>query len=444
MDKVLVNIFETLDQEGILYCLRRGSAELATPDRYQEIDLLVPPHHLHHLAKILYESGFATLPHWGHEPHHFFVTYNKENAAWLKLDVVTDLRHLMPARSLRIGLAEPCLYYRCPQEPAYVPSPDDEFIIVLLRYLINKGDFDSPEVVRLAELWREFNLHPPTGKRAAALVARYLAPAITWETLGRAIEAEDWQLLIKRRSAVIRQLFWRDPLMTIGRELYARALRRLRPFLVAASHRGMTVALLAPDGAGKTTLAKELAREPFIRARPIYLGLNSDIKNVRLPTTRWLKRLLESANGKRGPTPVLLKKLHAGSRLAEQWSRYAVAFYHRLRGRFVVFDRHPYEESLNGHALTLRRRLRRWLLASWCPTPDLVVVLDAPGEVLYQRKGEHNPEWLENQRLSLLGLRDQVPYTVVVDATQEVSQVRNEVIALIWDRYRARERKGTE
>lgn len=444
MDKVLVNIFETLDQQGILYCLRRGSVEPATPDRYQEIDLLVPPHHLDRLAAILLESGFATLPHWGHEPHHFFVTYNRENGSWLKLDVVTDLRHLMPARSLRLGLAEPCLQHRTPQEPAYVPSPDDEFIIVLLRYLINKGDFDSPQVARLSELWREFKLSPPKGTRAAALVARYLAPAITWGTLGQAIEAEDWQLLIKSRSAVIRQLFWRDPLMTIWRELYTRALRRLRPLLLAVSHRGMTVALLAPDGAGKTTLARELAREPIIQARPIYMGLNSDTSNVGLPTTRWLKRLLDSRNGKRGPGPVLLKKLHGGSRLAEQWCRYAVAFYHKLRGRLVVFDRHPFEEGFNGHARTLGKRLRRWLLAAGCPTPDLVVVLDAPGDVLYQRKGEHNPEWLERQRLSLLGLRGQVPDTVVVDATRELSWVRNEVIALIWDRYRARERKGTE
>ena len=443
MDKALINIFETLDQEGILYCLQRESAELTTPEPYQEIDLLVHPHHLCRLAKILFGSGFATLPHWGHEPHHFFVKYNKEKGAWLKLDVVTDLRHGLSSRSLRIELAEDCLQYRRRREPTHVLSPDDEFITLLLHVLIDKRHFNSPRTVRLAELWREFKIDSPTGKRAAALVARYLAPAITWEMLRQAIEAEDWQLLIKRRSAIIRQLFWRDPLMTIWRELYSRVLHRLRPLLFAVSHRGMTVALLAPDGAGKTTLAKELAQEPFIRARPIYLGLNGDIRSVRLPTTRWLKHLTESMNGKRGPAPLWLKTLRAGSRLAEQWSRYAAAFYHRLRGRFVVFDRHPYEENLNGHSRTLRSRVRRWLLAAWCPDPDLVVVLDAPGEVLYQRKGEHNPEWLESQRLNLLELRNQVPDTVVVDATRELSQVRNEVIALIWDRYRAREtRRG--
>jgi hypothetical protein len=443
MEKLLVDIFAGLDEKGVHYALRRGFEDLSKSSRNREVDLLVAPAHLPLLAGVLAEKGFTEIPPWGHAPHHFFVTYQANSDTWLKLDVVTDLRHGKSSRHLRVDIVDHCLRHRLRRDVTYVPASEDEFIILLVHCLINKGIFQPAKQQRLRELRREFEAHK-TGARAAEQVNRYLAPAITWDEILRAIDAEDWESLIKRRSRLVRQLFWRDPLKTSWRYFSQRLQRRLRPALFAFRRRGLTIALLAPDGAGKTTLALELAREPFIQARPIYLGLNGDIKNLRLPTTRWLQQLTESVNGKRGPAPLWLKPLRAGSRLSEQWSRYAAAFYQRLRGRFVVLDRHPQEENLNGRSFTLKSRLRRWLLAAGCPTPDLLVVLDAPGDVLYQRKGEHDPEWLESQRRNLLELRNRVPDTVVVDATREFSQVRSEVVALIWGRYRAREVKSAE
>jgi len=74
------------------------------------------------------------------------------------------------------------------------------------------------------------------------------------------------------------------------------------------------------------------------------------------------------------------------------------------------------------------------LLAA-APKPDLVVFLDAPGELLYARKGEHSPEILEQQRQHYLGLREHIPQMVVVDATRDAEQVRRTVTALIWRSY---------
>jgi thymidylate kinase len=78
------------------------------------------------------------------------------------------------------------------------------------------------------------------------------------------------------------------------------------------------------------------------------------------------------------------------------------------------------------------RNLRqRWLRAT-APIPDLVVLLDAPAQVLHQRKGEHTPDRLERMRSAYLGLREEFPQTIVVDATQDADTVRKTVIALIW------------
>jgi hypothetical protein len=64
-----------------------------------------------------------------------------------------------------------------------------------------------------------------------------------------------------------------------------------------------------------------------------------------------------------------------------------------------------------------------------------VFVLDAPGEVLHARKGEHTPEKLEEQRQRYLALGSRLPQSVVVDVTRDFGLVRREVVGRIWRRW---------
>jgi thymidylate kinase len=113
--------------------------------------------------------------------------------------------------------------------------------------------------------------------------------------------------------------------------------------------------------------------------------------------------------------------------------------YHRRRGRLVLFDRYAYDAVLpTRFQYTRLGKARRWLLAHACPPPELVVLLDAPGDVLYQRKGEKSAALLEKQRLAYRALLARLPRTVIVDASRDAEQVRLEVIRLIWDEYARR------
>jgi thymidylate kinase len=67
----------------------------------------------------------------------------------------------------------------------------------------------------------------------------------------------------------------------------------------------------------------------------------------------------------------------------------------------------------------------------------LVLVLDAPGSVMYERKGEHSAEFLETQRQHFLALRQQIPQLEVVDATRAQNIVRSDVVERIWRQYLA-------
>ncbi|HRC77014.1 MAG TPA: hypothetical protein PLO33_15145 [Kouleothrix sp.] len=209
-------------------------------------------------------------------------------------------------------------------------------------------------------------------------------------------------------------------------------LRKLDRVAGMLQPRSLTVALLAPDGGGKTTLATELARRFFLPSRYIYMGTNIEASTIGLPTTRWIHEQSRRASK---PLRLLARGLRFPNNVAEQWYRYGMSYYHMMRGRLVLFDRYVYDAPGGKRRTSLKSRMRRWLLAAIAPEPDLVVFLDAPGAVLYARKGEHSPLILEQQRQHYLDLQQHLPQMVVVDATKSADQVRRKVTALIWQWY---------
>jgi thymidylate kinase len=178
--------------------------------------------------------------------------------------------------------------------------------------------------------------------------------------------------------------------------------------------RGISIALLGPDGAGKSTLAAGIRRSSHLPVKYVYMGLwqrNSDgrtwFDDVR--GLAWLARLLRA------------------------WRRYAVARLYLAFGYLVIFDRYTFDALLwadsTPHDL---RSIANWMLARCCPAPDLAFVLDAPGHVMYDRKGEHHPEYLEAQRQRFLLLSHRLPNAHAIDATRGEDAVRRDVMAHIW------------
>jgi thymidylate kinase len=185
--------------------------------------------------------------------------------------------------------------------------------------------------------------------------------------------------------------------------------------------RGVSVALLAPDGAGKSTLAEGLAEDPSLPVWTVYMGLYP----------RTARRFAVPGVG-------------FCIRVASQWRHYLLARWRRARGAIVVFDRYPYDARLQPRRSGGRLdRLRRWLLGHVLPPPDLVIVLDAPAEVLRDRKDEQDVEELRRQRAEYLRLAGRLPCrTFVVDAARGECEVRREVTELIRREGASRSGRG--
>lgn len=177
---------------------------------------------------------------------------------------------------------------------------------------------------------------------------------------------------------------------------------------------GLGVALLAPDGAGKSSMTVQLAQSLPLDVRVVYLGL-----------------FPRSVQQRRG-----LPGVGTARRLIQVWRTWLEALTHQRRGGLVLFDRYPYDALLPG-AEGPAERVWRWVLGHALPPPDLTIVLDAPGTVLHARSGEHDAATLERQRQGYLALARRLPRTVVVDASGDRETARRAVTGAIWDCYRS-------
>jgi hypothetical protein len=184
---------------------------------------------------------------------------------------------------------------------------------------------------------------------------------------------------------------------------------------------GLTVALLAPDGGGKTSLAKALATSLPTPVKYVYMGLFRQTGNAwKLPLVGLSLRLLLA------------------------WRSYLVGQLYRATGHIVIYDRYCFDALLlPKDGLTPLGRAHRWLLGNACPAPDLTLILDAPGDLLHARKQEQLPTLLEAQRQAYLQLSSEIPRAIVVDGTGPLDEVLRGVASLI-EREHKRPRRVDE
>lgn len=208
---------------------------------------------------------------------------------------------------------------------------------------------------------------------------------------------------------------------------------------------GLTVALVGPDGAGKTTVARMLEHVLPPPVVYLYMGVNPDSSNHLLPTTRLVRAVRRRDGGpagsraaprRRGTLAAVRSALRLLNRLAEEWHRQLLASWHVRRGATVVFDRHFFadyhaSDVTGATPRPLARRVHGFLLSRAYPKPDLVVYLDAPPEVLHARKGEGTLESLARRREEYLRLGDVIERFVVVDADRPLSAVVGDVASSV-------------
>ena len=213
-----------------------------------------------------------------------------------------------------------------------------------------------------------------------------------------------------------------------------------------------TIALIGADGSGKTTIADMLLESPPVRMKYLYMGLNIESSNYALPTSRliYYLKLLRYKKKNKDLKDVKLRNMSLHelddnrsvdkrnkigaiarllNRLAEAWYRQLISWIFQLRGFVVLYDRHYiFDSSTNQTNDELKKqrfttKIHRWMINNVYSKPSLVIFLYAPAEVLFERKGEADIEYLEGRTQSFMKAGKKIKNFIIVDATQDVNKV---------------------
>lgn len=210
---------------------------------------------------------------------------------------------------------------------------------------------------------------------------------------------------------------------------------------------GRTVALVGPDGVGKSTVVAAALEQLGPRGALVYMGINPCAATVALPTTRLLaRRHRRRSEGTPEPVRGVVEEASSGRRrrcqsallvlnlvLEEQYRQLVVAW-HRRQGRVVLLDRdflvdHWVHEVTRPQDHGAVRRLHGYVLRRWYRPPDAVVCLEAPVAVLAARRPDVDPSELSRRREELARARRELG-GVQVDADRPLAAVIEDVLAV--------------
>ncbi|WP_457947268.1 dTMP kinase [Pseudarthrobacter sp. alpha12b] len=396
----VASVFGILDGAGSPWLLLRGEDDLALPAG--DVDILVDKDILPRLDGLMAAAGFCRVLAWGHGSHRFYFCYSAEEGAWIKLDVVSELA-FGPYQQWRTSWAARCLRRRIRHGSYWMPDVADQAWLLLLHLFMDKGGIAAAR----QEPARTAAKVAADGGRIAESVRRRVGAGLATDMLNLVLAGrfEDAPAMAARLRAS-----WSGGAGPMLIEAVNRTLRRS-----GARFRGHTplLGVMAPDGAGKTTLLNGLHADVPLPTKYVYMGL-------------WGA----------GPFDAVLNRI-PGGRTAKKVYRLVrggvVARFYRRLGKVVLMDRVAYDALLAGSGGGPLAWMSNRLALAVIPAPDVLLVLDVPGAVMFERKGEHSPELLETWRNDYLQLAGRLPGSRVVDAAQPVEAVQRVATGIIWD-----------
>ena len=409
--------FTALASQGVRFCVLRNYDGLPEVNVGSDIDVLVERTDLARALKLLAAVRGLEFTDVARRPYVTSVFITGVERTCIQLDLWTTLswrgvNFIDAAQVLDRVHAHP----RCEWIP--IPDPVDEGVISFATSFVIGGFIKG----RYSEAF------VPVFRDHGALVEERLQDAIEPGLIRRLIQdvrTGQYESALKSVGPVRASLFRR----AVYRNPWVVASATMRHFasevsVHLSSSNLCTVAVFGPDGAGKSAVVDSVAvrlsgctkvietrhLRPQLRVRPMGKELVGPVVD---PHARPAKSVFASM-------------LQLCVWIAAYWLDRL--FRRKRNSTLRVYDRYFHDVLVDprryryGGALWFARLVSRLV-----PQPDLVVILDAPPEVLRSRKQEVAEEETIRQRLAYLQMAHFFPNTMVVDASLPLDEVVDRV-----------------
>lgn len=423
-------LLKKLSQRCERYCLLAGYESL--PEGFEtDIDFMVSAADFERVSRLVDEIGvetgarlFQVIPHEITACAYFLAAESGHAVNLLQIDSCSDYRHF---GKLWLRADEVLEARRQHPRGFWIPAARHEFIYYLIKR-VNKRDFSDSHGARLRRLYFE----DPSGcgsllkrfwsEESAALLSE-MANAGEWEPLVR--EMARYRSELRRRStegngAKIISCF----------QLARHTLERI------TQPTGGWIAFIGPDGCGKSTVIDAIARE---LAPAFQKTVKLHLRPKALPARLSDGAPVTDPHGEpvRGSFLSAMKLLYL---FADYWIGYFRSVRTAsVRTKLVLFDRYFYDILVDPKRV--RYGGHQWLLKSLArivPSPEMVLLLNAPPSVLWARKQEVSFDEVVRQQKQFARIAETIAQAVVIDSAQPASDVVKQARSAIVEYFSRR------
>jgi thymidylate kinase len=423
-------LISILSEKCEAYCMLSGYERL--PDSYDsDIDFMIGQKDFERMPALIAEVArssntqlFLSVEHEINARAYYLASLSGFELTFVQPDSTSNYRHF---GSLWLRSAEVLAGRRWFARGFWIPSAAHEFAYYLIKRL-NKRDFSQEHAARLHRLYAEDN------RGCDLMIARFWSGRQV-RSLSRMADSNDWAEMYLTLES-FRKTLKQTSAETFLQKVASAPRGALHLLGRIVSPTGGWIALMGPDGCGKSSVI-DVIREQYTFAfrdvqcfhmRPKLLRRKSQTATV-----------VTNPHGQppRGTIASVAKALFL---LADYFLGYVLRIIPALgRTHLVIFDRYIYDLLVDSKRVRYGGPL--WLLrlvARVVPRPDLVILLDAPAEVLWSRKQEVPFEEVVRQRAAYLQVVSNLSSAIVVNAAQTVPEVIRDVNRSIVEHFSRR------
>lgn len=411
MQSLFDSVISILSKNKIPYAIV-GRTELYPNQIDSDVDIMIDVHSIdifHQAIWNIESKDTKVIQMIQHEVVAFYYVIYKVaegTCICIKPDVCTDYyRKGRKLLSSAVLLKTVCM---APQGGFYVLAPEKEFIY----YLLKKIDKRSLSTEQFNHIYNSYIASP----EKAMEEARAFWGEGNMNILNKAFAEKDYEYL-NANLKILQEGIHKAKKMSLGDKCrnYALKVKRI------CQPTGLNIAIMGPDGSGKTTVIEQLKKdmgEAFRRIQYFHLYPKPESHSIVRtdPHNQKVRSLILS----------VMKLLYFVILYNVGYLSYVLPM--KIKSTMTIFDR--YFDDILVDPIRYRNGAPDWIvkfIRYFIPQPDLWIILDAPTDVIQKRKAEVSAEETERQRQGYINLANTKRNAILVNTDRDIKLISSDI-----------------